>query len=109
MKTFKMKNPFAGTNPEIYLQVAEGMFNRGPNNPVGICIILSRTAENVYNHSREETAFTRTFRPSNTRWAFWMRYGNDGVRLSNKHLFERRLLALLLCYEMSKDAGKAKP
>ena len=100
-------NPFEETRPSVYLKAAELLFKRGPENSTGVCNMVAEVSKEL--SSDEEHTFVETFSPKgpqDRRHIFWMDYDGDNFLLTIDHAFERRLLALLLCYEMSKEANR---
>ncbi len=116
MNSKEFTKAFKGTNPKVFLAAAE-FLDRHPvdkdETENGCCYALWRNSP-ASNGKKEERTFNRIFMPIypiSGRSAFYMAYPSGcyfDKMLSRRHMRERRILALLLCYEISKEVNKKR-
>jgi hypothetical protein len=125
-----MPSPFAKTNPAVYLEAAEILFDCDLNSCFGCCGAIASAYNKIEVRTNREMKyeshplpFRVMFKPKREDWPensgvwdipeYFMEFTGaetrrQWVRLTQRHIRERRLLALLLCHEMSLDAQENK-
>ncbi len=100
--TLKPRSPFADLDPDVFEAAAEYIENR---HCVCCCWALASCGDR-----KHRDAFSSMFEPKGRLAAFWMEYEDPSLPCSERRQLpipqvkERRILAMLLCAEFTRDA-----